>query len=79
MENEGQETEDGVAWVVHCSRHGDRAHVTLKELQEPTPELTHCSLRPDEFPPSCDQACMSAFKFKRAADEDTDLEDTVAY
>lgn len=79
---EPDEAENGVQWVVSCPRHGARAHLYLEGLKQTDPTLAHCSLEPGEFPPSCDRACMSSFQFhlpkgSGQAEPDLDLEDTV--
>ncbi len=81
-ESENEAPEDpaapGAQWVVSCPRHGARAHLYLEGLKASTPDLQHCSLKPGEFPPSCDQACMASFKFQSVEpDEPEDMEDTL--
>jgi hypothetical protein len=65
MSNGSDQPLASVAWMVSCPRHGERAHLHLEDLAESRPELLHCSLRPSEFPPTCDQDCMTSFRLTR--------------
>ena len=52
-----------VDWVVHCARHGARAHLRLEGLEKNPPDLKECSLRPGQLPPQCGQNCLDSLTF----------------
>ena len=59
-------------WVVHCTRHGTRAHLKLEGLEKNPPDLKGCSLLPGQLPPRCSQACLGELTFSSPdSDEET--------